>query len=244
MSLESRPAEYFARFHQRVRTKDPDWVYPAARILLTGPLMATFRVRALAVENVPTSGPVILAPNHFSYSDHFLLAMYLRRKIRFMAKSEMFIKPIDFILSHGGSFPVRRGYNDQEAIKTAKSILERGQVLAMYAEGGRSRDGKIGQPKRGLGRLALETGTAVVPVALHGTNEAKRLKKLRLPAKVTVQFGRPINFPKLGRVTPELAQEASSRVFLEVRKMYDQLEELGRRTVARTLRTPGAVAHS
>lgn len=245
MPLDARPAEYFARFHERARSCDPDAVYPVVRMILTGPLMGIFRIRAVGIENVPLGGPVILAPNHFSFFDHFLLAVYLRRQVRFMAKSELFVWPFDFILSHGGSFPVRRGHHDEEAIKTATSILARGQLLGMYAEGMRSRSGKIGEPKRGLGRIALATGAQVVPVALHGTSEAKRLKRLRLPARVTVQYGEPITFPRAAQATPEAAQEASNKIFAEVKQMYDLLDSLGRREVLRAYRADrAAAAHS
>ena len=205
MPLDQRPAEYFTRYHQRCRSRDPDYIYPLARMILTGPMITVFRARSIDVENVPTSGPVILAPNHFSFFDHFLLAIYLPREVRFMAKSELFKWPLKYIMSHGGSFPVQRKRHDREAIMTAKSILERGQMLAMYAEGTRSRNGRLGEPKRGLGRIALETGGPVVPVAIHGTSEAKRMKHLRLPAKVTIQYAEPVTFPRTENVTPEAA---------------------------------------
>ncbi len=204
--------------------------------------MAVFRARSIGTENVPITGPVILAPNHFSFFDHFLLAMYLPREVRFMAKSELFKWPLKYIMSHGGSFPVLRKRHDREAIRTAESILERGQVLAMYAEGTRSRTDKPGEPKRGLGRIALETGAPVVPVALHGTSEAKRMKYLQLPAKVTIQFGEPVTFPRTENVTPEAALAASGEVFEKIRTMYECLDRDGRRAVIHAHRT--AAAHS
>ena len=98
---DPRPAEYFTRFHERARTRDPDWVYDVARILLTPPTVVLYRARAIGAEHVPTSGPVILAPNHFSQWDHFFTGVYLRRKIRFMAKSQLFTNPvIKFIFWH------------------------------------------------------------------------------------------------------------------------------------------------
>src|SRR6202035_3344847 len=126
---------------------------------------------SISTENVPGSGPVILAPNHFSFMDHFLLGCYIRRKVRFMAKSQLFKRPMQFIYTHGGVFPVRRGARDEEAFITADAILERGGAVAMYCEGGRSRTGKVSeQAKRGIGRLALETGAPVVPIAIHGSS--------------------------------------------------------------------------
>ena len=113
---------------------------------------------------------MILAPNHFSFFDHFFIAMLLRREVQFMAKSQLFKPPLlDFILTHGGTFPVRRGQHDEEAFITAHSILDRGGTVLMYAEGGRSRSKHLGKPKPGLGRLVLESGVPVVPVAIHGS---------------------------------------------------------------------------
>ncbi len=231
MPLDQRPAEYFARYHERCRTRDPDYVYELARMILTGPMIAGFRARSIDIENVPKTGAVILAPNHFSVFDHFLLAVYLPREVRFMAKSELFKGPLKFILSHGGSFPVRRKRHDQEAIDTALSILEREQVLAMYAEGKRSRTGKLGEPKRGLGRIVLQSGAPVVPVAIHGTSETKRMKHLQLPPKVTVQYGEQMTFPQIADPSFDLAHEVSCQVFKKIRFMYERLDREGRRAV-------------
>ena len=124
--------------------------------------------------HTPT-GPVILAPNHFSQWDHFFAAVYLQRKVQFMAKSQLFKNPaIKFIFKHGGAFPVRRGHHDEEAFVTSNAVLERGGTLLMYAEGGRSRTGDLGEPKRGIGKIALESGAPVVPVAIHGSAIARR----------------------------------------------------------------------
>ena len=75
---------------------------------------------------MPSEGPVLLAPNHFSFLDHFFVAAYLRRKVQFMAKSQLFKPPMQWIYTHGGVFPVRRGYQDEDAFTTALGILERG----------------------------------------------------------------------------------------------------------------------
>ena len=168
--------------------------------------------------------------------DHFFAAVYLRRKVQFMAKSQMFTNPIlTYIFTHGGVFPVRRGHDDEEAFITAHTILDRGGCVLMYAEGGRSRTGELGEPKRGVGKLALETGVPVVPVAIHGSAGVRRWKRLRFP-KVTVQFGEPITFPTVADPTREQQQEAANKVFVEVRKMYGALEQNGRKSVVRSLR--------
>lgn len=103
------------------------------------------RIRGIGTENVP-NGPVILAPNHGSFMDHFFTGGFIRRRIRFMAKSQLFQPGIaSYIFSHGGVFPVRRGHHDDEAFTTAFAILDHGEAVVMYPEGGRSRIGEIAE---------------------------------------------------------------------------------------------------
>ena len=217
---DQRPAEYFTQFHDRARTRDPDWVYELARLILTPPTLLFYRTRAISTENVPASGPVLLAPNHFSQMDHFFTGLYLRRKIRFMAKSQLFGPPVlTYIYKHGGVFPVRRGHHDEEAFLTAGTILDQEGMLLVYAEGGRSRSGKLGEPKPGIGRIALESGAPVVPVAIYGSASVRGWKRLRFP-KVTVEYGEPISFAKEDSPSRERQLEVASEVFGRVREMY------------------------
>ena len=174
---------------------------------------------------------MILAPNHFSFMDHFFLGTSIRRKVSFMAKSQLFQPPMQWIYTHGGVFPVRRGYADEEAFTTANRILDRGGVIAMYSEGGRSRTGKLSESVRpGIGRLALESGAPVVPVAIHGSSRVRNWKRLQFP-KVTVLYGDPIRWQRLERPTRDEQQEVANAIFAEIRALYDRLESLGRRGV-------------
>jgi len=233
---DPRPAEYFDRFHERARRRGPDWIYDFARVVLTPLCLLIYRARAIGTENVPLSGPVILAPNHFSQWDHFFSALYLRRKVRFMAKSQLFTNPvITWIISHGGAFPIRRGHRDKEAIKTAHAILEADECMLIYAEGGRSRSGALGKPRPGIGRIALEVGVPIVPMAIHGSAGVRSWRRLRFP-KVTVQYGKPLNFAAEADPSRERAQEVADEVFDQVRSMYVALDEKGRKGVIRSLR--------
>jgi 1-acyl-sn-glycerol-3-phosphate acyltransferase len=219
---DPRPAEYFAQFHRAAR-KGAGWTYTFVRIILTLPTILIYRVRGIGVENVPRRGALILAPNHFSQMDHFFVGVYLRRKIRFMAKSQMFGPPVlTYVYKHGGVFPVRRGHHDEEAIETAREILRQDEMLLVYAEGGRSRSNRLGQPKRGIGRIALESGAPVVPVAIHGSAKVRSWKRLRFP-KVAVQFGEPISFPSEPAPSSERQLEVASEIFERVREMYEGL---------------------
>src|SRR6478672_13026692 len=107
-------------------TREPDSAYELVRILTSLYGYTLLRARAISVEKVPGSGAVILAPNHFSFMDHFLMGCYIRRKVRFMAKSQLFKPPMQELYSHGGVFPVRRGARDEEMFISARTILARG----------------------------------------------------------------------------------------------------------------------
>jgi 1-acyl-sn-glycerol-3-phosphate acyltransferase len=233
---DPRPAEYFAQFHEAAR-KGVGWTYTFARIVLTLPTILIYRVRGIGVGNVPRQGAVVLAPNHFSQMDHFFCGVYLRRKIRFMAKSQMFGPPVlTYVYKHGGVFPVRRGQHDEEAFRTAYELLGQGEMLLVYAEGGRSRSRELGEPKPGIGRIALESGVPIVPVAIHGSAGVRGWKRLRFP-KVTVQFGEPIVFPVEPAPGRERQMEAAGEVFGEVREMYEGLVTRSERRAGR--RSPG-----
>jgi 1-acyl-sn-glycerol-3-phosphate acyltransferase len=219
---DPRPATYFTEFHDAAR-KGVGWTYTLARIILTPPTLLLWRVRAIGVENVPKRGPLVLAPNHFSQMDHFFAGLYLRRKIRFMAKSQLFGPPVlTYIYKHGGVFPVRRGHHDEVAMETARILAEQGEMLLVYAEGGRSRSGELGEPKPGIGRIALETGAAIVPVCIHGSERTRQWTRLRFP-KVTVQFGEALTFPVAEAPSRERQLEVATEVFRRVREMHEAL---------------------
>jgi len=140
-----------------------------------------------------------------------------------MAKSQLFGPPVlTYIYKHGGVFPVRRGHHDEEAIETARILVEQGEMLLVYAEGGRSRSGRLGEPKPGIGRIALETGAPIVPVTLHGSERVRGWRRLLFP-KVTVQFGEPLSFPVEEAPSRERQLEVATEVFDEVREMYEAL---------------------
>jgi 1-acyl-sn-glycerol-3-phosphate acyltransferase len=220
---DPRPKEYFDRFHERARTREPDWVYDATRVVTSLYAWTFFRARALDAEKVPSTGPVILAPNHFSFMDHFFAGAFIRRRVNFMAKSQLFVQPMQFVYTHGGVFPVRRGHQDEEAFLTANGILERGGAIVMYSEGGRSRTGTLSeQPKRGIGRLALQSGAPVVPVAIYGSSHVRNWKRLQFP-KVTVRYGDAIRWPQVDDPTRDQQQAVANEIFARIKALYAEL---------------------
>jgi 1-acyl-sn-glycerol-3-phosphate acyltransferase len=221
---DPRPAETFDRFHHRSRTREPDAVYEFVRVLTTLYGLVALRLRAISPEKVPQHGPVLLAPNHFSFLDHFFIGAAMRRKVRFMAKSQLFKPPLQFVFTHGGVFPVRRGHRDEEAFVTALSILERGNTVAMYPEAGRSRTGALSDTvKPGVGRIALQSGAPVVPVAIHGSNRVRNWRRGQFP-RVTVRYGDPIRYEVVPEPTRDQQQAAAEEIFAEVRELYASLD--------------------
>jgi len=233
---DERPAEFFDAFHERSRNEEPNFAYEIVRVLTGLWALTFFRARTISSEKVPQSGPVILAPNHGSFMDHFFLAAFIRRKVRFMAKSQLFQPPLQYVYSHGGVFPLRRGHRDEEAFITARTILEHGGCVAMYCEGSRSKDGKLSErPKPGIGKLALQTGAAVVPVAIHGSSKVRNWRKGQFP-KVTVQYGDPIRWETLADPTREQQMSVADEIFGEVKVLHGGLETLGRKGVLARVR--------
>jgi 1-acyl-sn-glycerol-3-phosphate acyltransferase len=218
---DPRPAEHFDRFHRRTRTHEPDFAYEVVRILMSLLAWIFFRVRGHDPARVPAAGPVILAPNHFSFLDHFFLGVALRRKVHFMAKSQLFKPPLQWVYTHGGVFPVRRGFADEEAFVTAVAVLDRGDAMAMYAEGGRSRTGELSdKPRRGIGRLALLSGAPIVPVAIIGSSHVRNWKRGQFP-KVSVHYGQPFAYERVEAPTRDQQQATADAIFAEVRALYD-----------------------
>ena len=233
---DPRPKEYFDRFHVRVRTREPEPVYEVIKVLTTLHALISFRARGLDTHNVP-AGPVILAPNHASFMDHFFTGIFIRRRVQFMGKSQLFGRsPQSWVYTHGGVFPVRRGRHDEEAFVSAFQILQRGGAVVMYCEGGRTRTGELAEEaKPGIGRLALESGAPVVPVAILDSYKVRNWKRLQFP-KVTVQFGRPFRFPVDSETTRQQQQQAADYIFAQIRELHGELRRLGHRGARRAAR--------
>jgi 1-acyl-sn-glycerol-3-phosphate acyltransferase len=219
---DERPASSMDRFHAWARTHAPGWTYPIVRVIFTPLVLTLYRARSTGRGNVPAQGAFILAPNHFSNMDHFFCGVFVRREIRFMTKSQFFdTRPrvLGELFRISGHFPVRRGHADEEAFATAHAILARGECVGMYAEGGRSRTGTLGEPRAGIGRLALESGVPVVPVAIRGSLGVRDWRRGRFP-RITVVYGVPLRFPPVRDPTREQSLEAAHAIFDRVRALY------------------------
>jgi 1-acyl-sn-glycerol-3-phosphate acyltransferase len=200
--------------HTRAREKGVNpFAYLLVRVIFQPFFHVYFRMTRIGREHIPTKGPVIVAANHRSFLDPFVIATMARRPMYYVAKKELFRRRwMGWILNALGAFPVDRGAADADSIDTANAILARGDIVLIFPEGTRTRPGPLGKPKRGVGRLALETGAPVVPVAVIGTEAVRRGWRIR-PHKVRIRAGRPLRFPKVDHVSPALAGAVTDRIW-------------------------------
>src|SRR3954447_17524620 len=199
---------------ERARTQGVNpVVYWLVRALLQPFCHVYFRMGRIGREHIPAQGAFIIAANHRSFLDPFVIGLMTRRPLYFLAKRELFVnRPVAWILNSLGAFPIARGTGDQDAMATARAILARGDGVLIFPEGTRTRPGGLGRARRGVGRLALESGAPVIPVAIHGTEDVRRGWRIR-PRKVRVRAGRALRFPHVDRPSPSLAAAVTERIW-------------------------------
>lgn len=202
------------RLHRRAREQGANAiVYGIVRVILQPFFLLYFRMSRIGREHIPSSGPVIIAANHRSFLDPFVIACMARRPMYYVAKKELFGRPWQaWILNALGAFPVDRGAGDEASMDTARAILARGDIVLIFPEGTRVRPGALGKPRRGVGRLALQTGAPVVPLAIIGTEAIRRGWRIR-PHKVRLRAGRPLHFPRVEDPSPALAAAVTERIW-------------------------------
>ncbi|MEU1532116.1 lysophospholipid acyltransferase family protein [Streptomyces fagopyri] len=180
--------------------------YHVLKHVLLGPLLRlAFRPRTEGLEHIPSSGAAIVAGNHLSFSDHFLLPAILKRRITFLAKAEYFTGPgikgrlTAAFFRSAGQIPVDRSGKEagQAAIREGLGVLRQGELLGIYPEGTRSHDGRLYKGKVGVAVMALKAGVPVVPCAMIGTFEAQPPgQKIPNLHPVVIRFGEPLDFSR------------------------------------------------
>ncbi|HLB22111.1 MAG TPA: lysophospholipid acyltransferase family protein [Solirubrobacteraceae bacterium] len=199
------------------------FVYWSLRSILVPAFLVYLRMQRVGREHLPKQGPLLLAANHRSFLDPFVIGTLLRLPVYYMAKRELFEKRWQaWLLNALGAFPVDRGRGDAAAMDTARAILQRGDCVVVFPEGTRVRRGSLGSPRRGVGRLALETGVPVAPVAVFGSEHVRRGWRIR-PRKVRLRVGRPMPFPTTGSSSPALAAAVTDRIWACVSLQWEWL---------------------
>jgi 1-acyl-sn-glycerol-3-phosphate acyltransferase len=180
--------------------------YYVLKYIILGPILRLlFRPRIEGLEHIPEEGAAIVAGNHLSFSDHFLMPAIIKRRITFLAKAEYFTGPglkgrLTAAFFHSaGQIPVDRSGKDagQAAIREGLGVLSKGELLGIYPEGTRSHDGRLYKGKVGVAVMAIKAQVPVVPCAMVGTFEIQPPGKVVPRIKqVTIRFGEPMDFSR------------------------------------------------
>ena len=163
------------------------------RALFKAVFTALNRIEGIGCENVPKTGGVIIAANHVSYLDPLVVGVALKRRATYMAMEKLFSLPLIGTFVKTFSLPVRNGSPQPSIIKEAVNRLKQGELIVIFPEGGRSADGSIMDPKRGVGVIAGISRAPVIPTLVSGTEKSLPVgAKFLRPAKIKVVFGQPI----------------------------------------------------
>jgi 1-acyl-sn-glycerol-3-phosphate acyltransferase len=192
------------------RRGNPDRGFLIAGAIVKPLMRFWFRIRVEGGHNVPGSGPVILASNHRSNMDPVLLASAVERPVAFMAKAELFVGPLGWIMRWIGQFPVRRGGIDREALRRTDAVLARGSMLGLFPEGTRG-DGRFSAVHPGLAYIVVRQRCPVLPVAIFGTERVRRrFGWLPFASPVRIVIGPAIDLP------PSTSDRAGRRAASEI----------------------------
>jgi glycerol-3-phosphate dehydrogenase (NAD(P)+) len=218
--------ERIRAYHEYTREKGVNFaLYSVARAILLPFFLIWFRLDRIGREHARVDRGLIVASNHRSFLDPFVIGALLpwRRPIHYVAKVELFESRWQgWILNRLGAYPVRRGQADEETVATSAAIIARGGAVCIFPEGTRIRSGSLAAPHRGVGRLALETGAAVMPVAVLGSEQVRRGWRIR-PRKVRVRAGKPVSFPRTENPSPSLAATVTARIWPSIELQWEWL---------------------
>jgi cytidylate kinase len=200
-------------------------LYRFAYSFLTPLWRFAFRMSVRGTENIPLTGPVLLASNHRSNLDPFFVGVSFPRQVHFMAKAELWkVKVLGGVINMLGSFPVKRGEADRTAVTRALEMLGEGAVVGMFPEGRRQRGGPIGEIHPGVSLLSLRRGVVTVPMVLDGTERAVRKGLPRFP-RVIVTFGPPVELPSDDLPRSERARVVTERLIEAFGRLLDSSAE-------------------
>jgi len=224
MRIARLPARDLSAYHETVRRRGIQRraLYWAARATIPAAARVYFRMRRHGHRHIPRRGAVIIASNHRSFLDPFIVSACVHRPVYYVAKRELFGGRLQgWFLNGLGAFPVRRAESDEDSMTTALMLLARGEALLIFAEGTRTRRAELGSPHSGVGRLALLTGAPVVPTVLCGTDRVRRGWRVR-PVKIRTWCADPIRFERRDTVTSEAARETTAAIWQQVAELWSQ----------------------
>ncbi len=179
-----------------------------------------YSTKCVDCDNIPESGKLIIACNHVAFSDPALIVAYSKRRVHFMAKSELFENPmVSLVLRNMNAFPVKRNTSDRRSISYAKTVLDNDWVLGIFPEGRRVRDSSPTNGKTGVAFLARITGADVLPACIY------KVKKGYIRTRVTVKFGEVIKNSELGFENKNRAEElknATDKIMNNIKMLWEE----------------------
>lgn len=212
-----------------VASREVGRLYPVARAVLVPIFSFLWRIEVEGLDHVPERGGAIIAPNHLSVLDHFIVGKVLPRRITYVGKAEYLDSwKTRYLFPAMGMIPIDRsgGRAAEAALDAAASVLEAGELFGIYPEGTRSRDGRLHRGHTGVARLALRTGCPIIPTGIQGTLEVQPPDaKLPKPFRVMrVRFGRPIDVSRYRDRSGDrlLLRQITDEVMYEIRELSGQ----------------------
>lgn len=196
-------------------------LYSVGRVVCTPIFKLLYRYKPINNHTIPQKGGYIVACNHLSYSDPVLLGLCQKRRLFFMAKSELFRnKFFGALIRALGAFPVERGAGDGKAIKTGEDLIKDGELMTIFIEGGRTKTGELMRPRSGCALVAQQMQVPVIPACITIVGNPKHVFSKRV-----IHFGNPLSPQELG-LTPDGGRRelktASNKIMDEIKKMREQ----------------------
>ncbi|MEA5000571.1 MAG: lysophospholipid acyltransferase family protein [Endomicrobiaceae bacterium] len=188
------------------------FLYYFGRFLFKVMFIVLYRCKSEGQENIPENSGVIIAPNHMSFFDPPLTGCFMKKDLFFMAKQELFSVPVlGFLIKRTNAFPVKRGMQDMSAFRNAFALLENKKALLMFPEGTRSKDGRLGKARAGLGMVACNARVPVVPVKITNTDNMRKFRQIK------IKYGKPVMPPQ--QYTREDYLKLSEKVLREIESL-------------------------
>lgn len=197
----------------------PRWLWMVLSVIVISLAFLIVDIKLVGKKRVPKKGPFIIASNHLSWMDIPLIPAYLFLPMIYIAKEELFLGKLGWLVRFMGAIPVKRGEADRQLLRASDELLKQGRVITIFPEGTRSKTRKMNSAHAGMGMIALRANVPVVPVAICGSESA--FKKFR--PRVTITYGEPIVFQPTGKkVTKEDIHQATETVMRRIAEMLPE----------------------
>ncbi|HEY51010.1 MAG TPA: 1-acyl-sn-glycerol-3-phosphate acyltransferase [Dehalococcoidia bacterium] len=200
------------------------WIYYGGRYFTRVVLFLFARWRVLGREHIPKEGPLLVAANHLSLADPPIMGLSINRQAMFLAKEELFRSRVSrYFVQNYGSFPIRRGGMNRDALRFAEQWFGRGRALIVFPEGRRSMEAQMVDAFSGPALIAVRNGVPILPVGISGTEKITGSTWWLRRPRITVNIGRPFHLPSVnGKVTKEQLAEFTGSIMAQIAELLPE----------------------